>query len=144
MDRVQKAVECHDKGFNCSQSVFSSYCDIFGADPEEALRVSCGFGGGMGRRQETCGAVSGAYMLIGMKYGKVKLDDNQAKEKTYELVRRFADKFIERNGSVCCRDLLGVDLINDDRKAVKERTGMICPKMIRDAAEIIEEILELK
>ncbi len=145
MSRANEAVECHEKGYNCSQSVFTTYCGQLGLDDKEAaLRVSCGLGGGMGRLGETCGAVTGAYLLIGLKYGKVAQDDNNAKEVTYATVRKFARKFTDRNGSTNCTELLGVDLLTGDKAVVSERVKRICPKMIKDAAEIIEEMLDLE
>ncbi len=143
MSKVIEAVECFNMGFNCSQAIFSTYCEHFGLDKNAALKISCGLGGGMGRLGETCGAVSGAYLLIGLKHGKVSLDDDKAKEKTYELVQKFTEKFNERNKSTKCKELLGIDLIIGDKSVVTEQVKLICPKMVRDAAEIIEEILEL-
>lgn len=143
MSKAVQAVKCFNKGFNCSQSVFSTYCGQLGLDSESALKIACGFGAGMGRLSETCGAVSGAYMLIGLKYGQSSPDDKQAKEKTYELVRIFADRFEQRNKTTNCEELLGVHHLTGDKTIAAERVRTICPKMIRDAAEIIEELLEL-
>ena len=140
--KVEEAVECFQNGFSCSQAIFSTYCGELGLlDEKTALQLACGFGAGMGKLQETCGAVSGAYLLIGMKYGKFLVEDNEGKEKTYAVVREFAKLFEERNKTTKCRELLGVDLINDDKEITKERTREICPKLIRDAAEIIESLL---
>ena len=139
--KVKEAAECFNNGFNCSQAVLSAYCGEFGIDKETALQIACGFGAGMGRLQETCGAVSGAYMLIGLKYGKFLLEDEPAKEKTYAMVREFARLFIEKNKTTKCRELLGVDLLNGDRQTAAERVKLVCPQMVKDAAEIIESIL---
>ena len=139
--KVKEAVACFNDGFNCAQAVFSTYCEEFGIDKKRALQISCGLGAGMGRLQETCGAVSGAYLLIGLKYGKFQKDDESAKEKTYAMVREFARLFEERNKTTCCRELLGVDLINGDKEKARERVKEICPKMVSDAAEIIESLL---
>lgn len=139
--KVSRAVACFNDGFNCAQSVLSAYCEEFGLNKKNALQTACGFGAGMGRRQETCGAVSGAYMVIGLKYGQCSKDDMQAKEKTYRAVREFAKRFEERNQTTSCRALLGVDLINGDKQTAAGRVKAVCPKAIRDAAEILEEIL---
>jgi C_GCAxxG_C_C family probable redox protein len=144
MSKAIDAVECSNKGYNCSQALFSTYCEQFGLEIESALKISCGFGAGMGRLGETGGAVSGAYLLIGLKYGKVLQDDNSAKEKTYALVQEFAKKFEDRNKTTNCKELLGVDLLTGDKNLASERVQIICPKMVKDAAEIIEEILELE
>ena len=139
--KADDAVACFNDGFNCAQSVFSTYCEEFGVDKTSGLKISCGLGGGMGRLQETCGAVSGAFLLIGLKYGKYKKEDEAAKEKTYAAVREFSALFKERNKTTCCRELLGVDLLNGDKQFGKEQVKKVCPKMIRDAAEIAEKLL---
>ena len=138
---VTEAVECFNAGFSCSQAILSTYCEEFGMDKKTALKISCGLGAGMGRLQETCGAVSGAYLLIGLKYGKYSKEDEPAKEKTYALIREFAKLFEERNKTTNCREILGVDLIYDDKQIVTKRVKTICPKMVQDAAEIIERML---
>ncbi len=143
MSKADLAVECFKKGFNCSQAVFSTYCESLGLDKETAMKVSCGLGGGMGRMGETCGAVSAAYLLIGLKYGQVREEDKELKDKTYATVREFAEKFKERNKSTQCKELIGVDFLTGERKAVSERLKNTCPKLIHDSAEIIEEMLQL-
>jgi len=139
--KANEAVACFNGSFNCSQAVFSTYCEELGLDKESALKIACGFGAGMGRLQETCGAVTGAYMLIGLMHGKYLPGDDSAKDRTYALVREFAELFEERNKTTRCRELLGVDLINGDRQTASERVKTVCPKMVLDAAEIIEQIL---
>jgi len=139
--KVNDAITNFNEGFNCAQSVVSAYCEDFGVDRKTGLKISCGLGGGMGRLQETCGAVSGAYLLIGLKYGKYIKEDEAAKEKTYAKVREFSSLFKERNKTTCCRELLGFDLLNSDHQLAKQQIKKVCPKMIQDAAEIIEEML---
>lgn len=141
------AVECFNKGFNCAQSVFSTYSEQLGLDKTSALKISGGFGGGMCHLGETCGVVTGAFMLIGLKYGKAQEDDNAAKEKTAVLVREFAERFKAINGSIKCTELIGYDLSTEEgRKALNETKSWktVCAKMVRDASQIVEELLELK
>jgi len=93
----------------------------------------------------TCGAVTGAFMIIGLKYGRTRVEDEETKEKAYSLGREFADRFESRNGSVVCRELLGYDIgTPDERELAKEQKlfATLCPRFVRDAAEIIERILE--
>lgn len=147
MSKVDCAVQCFNNGYNCSQAIFSTYCEELGLERDLALKLSCGLGGGMGRMADTCGAVTGAYLLIGLKHGKYRDDDNLSKETTYELVRKFSDKFKEINGSTMCRDLLGYDMNTEEGLAyVKEHElwNKLCPTYIKDASLIIEELLELK
>lgn len=139
--KVDEAMACFNGGFNCAQAILSTYCEEFGLDKKAALQIACGLGAGMGRLQETCGAVSGAYLLIGLKHGQHLQEDAPAKEKTYALVREFSKLFEERNKTTNCRELLGVDLITGDRQTATQRVREICPKMVRDASEIIEQIL---
>jgi C_GCAxxG_C_C family probable redox protein len=147
MKRSDCSVQCFLNGFNCAQAVFSTYCNELGLEPETALRVAGGFGGGMGHIGETCGAVTGAFMLIGLKHGKVKAEDNAAKEKTYALVQEFAKRFKAVNGSVQCKELLGCDIsLSEGMQNAKDKLlfTTICPKLVKDSCEIVEELLELK
>lgn len=144
--KSDEAIECFSSGFNCAQAVFSTYCDDLGIETEMARRIACGFGAGMGYIGETCGAVTGALMLIGLKYGKVDVEDNATKVKTYELVQEFIKRFKEINSSVKCKELLGFDIsIPEDLEIVKEKRLFIilCPKFVKDSSEIIEELLDV-
>jgi C_GCAxxG_C_C family probable redox protein len=140
-----RAVACFQEGFSCSQAVLCAYAPRFGLDRELALRVSGAFGSGMGRTGATCGAVTGALMVIGLKYGKINPEDDEAKEKTYALVQEFVDRFRQRNRSTLCKELLGYDLSTPAGREQARETGIsaaLCPGFVRDAAEIIEQILE--
>ncbi len=142
--RSDLAVQCFSEGFNCSQAVFTTYCEDLGLDKETALKISGAFGGGMGHIGETCGAVTGAFMLIGLKYGKFKKEDNEAKEKTYMLVKQFADCFKEEYGSVKCKDLIKYDISFEEELAKAREAGVfesMCPMVVKKAVEIIEDIL---
>lgn len=95
---------------------------------------------------ETCGVVTGAFMVIGLKYGKTRFEDEQTKEKVYSLVKELVDKFKSRNGSIICRELLGCDISTPEgMKLAKEKNlfTTLCPKLVQDAAEIIEQIFKL-
>ena len=145
MNRVERAVSCFQEGFTCSQAMLSTYGPQFGLNHELALKVSGAFGGGMARMGETCGAVTGAFMVIGLEHGKTKNEDEQAKERAYSLIREFVDRFKSRNGSIVCRELLGYDISTPEgMKLIREKklTTTLCPKFVQDAAEIIEQILE--
>jgi C_GCAxxG_C_C family probable redox protein len=144
MSKQEEALACFQENFSCSQAVFSTFASEMGLDRETALRVAGAFGGGMARMGETCGAVTGAFMLIGLKYGPIRADDKTAKDTTYRIVREFVEKFKERNQSIVCRELLGVHPgTPEGMQAFKEKDlkNTICAKLVRDAAEIIEEIL---
>ncbi len=140
---VKQAVERFNMGFNCSQAVFSSYSEQFGLDCKTAVKVATGFGGGM-RMSETCGAVTGAFMVLGLKFGNTTAEDTQAKEKTYEKILEFTKLFKARSGSVTCKDLLDCDISTSEGMQKALDSGLftsICPKMVQTAAEILEEML---
>ena len=139
MHRVEDAASCLKEGFSCSQAVFPAYGTESGLDREIALRVSGALGGGMGRMGETCGAVTGAFMVVGLKYGKTKAEDNQTREKAYSLVREFVAEFESHNGSAICRELVGGDISTPEGMKTARN---VCPKLVRDTAEIIERLLE--
>ena len=144
MNKADKALSCFKDGFNCSQSVFSIYAVEMGVDRDTALKVAQAFGGGMAQMGETCGAVTGAFMVIGLKYGKMKADDDEARRKTYALTREFAEKFKARNGTIICRELLGCDIGTPDGQRIakeKQLFSNVCPGFVRNAVNILEEIL---
>ncbi len=141
---VEEAVIRHRSGFSCAQAILATYGPELGMDRETALKVAGGFGGGMGRMAGTCGAVTGAFMVIGLLYGMTKEDDQKQKEISYEVVRRFAEKFRQRNASLDCRELMGVDVSRPEGLAIARQKNLyrtVCPKYVQDAAEILEEIL---
>ena len=144
----EKAVAMFGEGFNCAQSVLASCGGPLGLPRETALRVAGTFGGGMGLMGETCGAVTGALMTIGLKYAKTSpgagADGDAAKKKGYELARQFAARFKERNKTITCRDLIGYDLTTPQGMTEASASGVlktVCPKLVRDAAEIVEQLL---
>ena len=102
--RVQDAVMLFESGFNCAQSVFAAYADLFGMDRETALKLACPMGAGVGRMREVCGTVSAMAMLSGLKMGNTDPSDEEAKTRSYEIVRKMSDAFREKRGSIICRD----------------------------------------
>ncbi|NJD58256.1 MAG: hypothetical protein C3F13_00605 [Anaerolineales bacterium] len=147
MKKTDLAAGYHERGYGCAQSVLASYAGDFGLEEGLALRLATGFGSGMGRMCEVCGALTGAFMVIGMKYGKDKTDGTRygyETETTYRLVAEAAEKFKERNGSIYCRELIGHNLMDAVERAKVVELGLFkttCRKCILDAVEILEEIL---
>ena len=147
MSEKERAVELFNEGYNCSQSVFTAFAHRFNIDEETAKKISAGLGGGVGRMREVCGAVSGAAMVIGSICSAEDGKDNDGKQKNYELVREFADRFIKRNGSIVCRELLGLDVKMEDSAKPDSRTAEYykkrpCVELVGDAAEILAEIIK--
>ena len=143
-EKSEQAVEFLRNGCNCSQAVLGRYGPELGLDHEQAFRIATGFGGGM-RMAETCGAVTGALMVLGLKYGNSTTEDKEAKAKTYEKIVEYTSRFKTRNGSVSCRELPGCDINTPEgmEKAQENKLfSTVCPKMVQEAAEILEEMLE--
>ncbi len=144
MTRTEKAIEYFRRGFSCSQAVLAAWAGEFGLPEETALRISQPFGGGIARTADWCGAVTGAFMVIGLKYGRVKADDTAARDKTYALVKEFIRLFTARTGHVRCRALLGCDIgTPEGQKFAEERRlhETRCEALIADALGILEEML---
>lgn len=143
--RVEKAVGLFESGFNCAQSVFGAYAELFGMDMETALKLSCPMGGGMGRMREVCGTVSAMSMLSGLKEGNTDPENEAAKKAAYELVRRMASDFRQENGSIVCRELLGIDgMETSAAPSVRTRqyyASRPCTELVRSAARIVERYL---
>jgi C_GCAxxG_C_C family probable redox protein len=143
MARVEEAKSLFAQGFSCLQAIMGAYAPSLGLDRETGLKLGAGFGGGMGRLGETCGAVTGAFMVLGLKHGNA-IPGPQAKEAVYVHIRKFAERFKGRCGSLVCRDLLGCDLNTPEGYAEaqeKKLFATICSKYVQAAAEILEEML---
>ena len=143
-EEVDQTVACFKEGLNCTQAVLSTYGPQFGLDHKNAIKVAGAFGSGMGVG-ETCGAVTGALMVIGLKYAKVKGPSFFSKEQTQTIAQEFFKRFKARNGATACKELLGCDVnTTEGLKAAKHEKHFKkrCPKFVQDAAEILEEILK--
>jgi C_GCAxxG_C_C family probable redox protein len=145
MGKAQQAVTLHGKGCNCAQAVLCAFATELGLEEEAALRIATGFGGGMGRTGGTCGAVTGAYMVLGLARGMRDPEEKSRKDATYTLVREFADRFKKKQGAVECRELLGVDVgTPEGLKAAHERDlfSTRCNELIRDAVTVLQGVLK--
>ena len=130
--RVEETICRHDKGYNCAQAVACTYCDLVGVDEETMFKMTEALGLGMGGMEGTCGAITGACVLAGMKNSTGNLEKPNSKGASYKLSRQIVEEFKNQNGATQCRELKGVD------------TGKVlraCPDCIRDAARIAESVL---
>lgn len=139
-ERADKARELFLSGYNCAQSVVLAYADLFNADYDLIMRLSTSFGGGMGRLREVCGTCSGMFMIAGLAI-PADNTDKEAKMKNYALVQDLAEEFRRENGSIICRELLGLDHKKDDPKP-EARTNEYykkrpCPELVHLSATII-------
>ena len=142
--RSEEAVSRFMRGYSCAQAVSSVFAADIGMSEEVILRAATGFGGGMGHTGGACGAVSGAVLVLGLLFGSTGPDGKAAKDETYALVREFTTRFSIRNGAASCTELLGCDLSTDEglaRAREQNLTRTICPRYVRDAVEILEEIV---
>lgn len=140
-NKAEYAVDCFNSGFNCTQSVFTAFCEDFRLDRKLALKLSCSLGAGIGYLGEVCGAVTGAMMALSLKYGQDTEGDGHAKAMTYLLDRDFASRFRKLNGSINCRELINVDLNDENQRQAAGQSGVYktkCTKYVRDAVEIVE------
>ena len=148
IDHVKEAGDLFLSGYNCAQSVFCAFRDVTGLDLETSLKLSSSFGGGMGRMREVCGAVSGAFMIAGLKCGYCDPCDKAAKSAHYALIQKIAADFKQQNGSIICRELLeGVGCSGKCQGSVPEdRTAAYykkrpCAELVYIAAKIVEDEL---
>ncbi|MBQ1928609.1 MAG: C_GCAxxG_C_C family protein [Clostridia bacterium] len=151
MNRSQKAKELFERGYNCSQAVLLAFADKFGMDFQTAQKISATFGGGMGRMREVCGAVSGMLMVLGLATNEYAPSDTAKKAEQYKAVQQLANEFRKKNGSIICRDLLGLSQSGEKISVPtpSERTDEYykkrpCALLVQDAAEILENYLENK
>ncbi|MBE0537115.1 MAG: C_GCAxxG_C_C family protein [Phycisphaerae bacterium] len=143
MKNIERAVELFEGGYNCSQAILAAYGPSLGLTEREALKVAAGFGGGMGCSGGLCGAISGAFMVIGLKYGAADAD-KAAKVKTYEMVARAMRMFEKQAGSLNCRELLGFDMSTPEGRLRAREQGAfdVCTQFVRGAAEILDAVIQ--
>jgi C_GCAxxG_C_C family probable redox protein len=134
------------EGYNCAQSVLYASCDCLSFDEDAALRVACGLGAGMGRKEKVCGALTGGILALGLKYGRGEKEDRSRTETTYAKTRELIDRFEAKHGSCICRELLGgCDLMTEDGLRYYKTNDLVhitCAPCVRTVGEILENLLE--
>ena len=139
---TQAAALLNSSSLNCAQCTLSVFCEELGMDKNDTLKVALAFGAGMGRTDGRCGAVTGAYMVLGLR-PYPGLTPAEHKEKVYSLVQEFNKKFKALNKSLNCSDLLGCDISTPEGLAAARSSKAFsnqCPKAIADAVAILEEM----
>ena len=144
--RIQRAVELFMQGYGCCQSVLCAFADRYGLDEEMALRISAGFGGGVGRMRMMCGTCSALVILAGLERGQTRGDDREGKAACYQLVRQLLETFRQRNGSIICAELLQMNGVKaetntsqpDERNAEYYRVRP-CARKVESAARVFAE-----
>lgn len=145
MTHGERAEANFRKGYNCAQAVYLAWAEEMGMSEDEAVKLVCALGGGMGRLREVCGTVSGALMVLGALEGYSDPTDHAAKRRLYELEQRFAAKFREKSGSIICRELLGLSA-GPSAPTPEARTAEYyekrpCPLLCKQAADLLDELL---
>ncbi|SHJ45632.1 C-GCAxxG-C-C family protein [Hespellia stercorisuis] len=143
--RAQEAMNLFLEGYNCAQAVTLAFQDMYEADPQTMVRMSSSFGAGMGRLREVCGAVSGMFIVAGLLYG---YDDPKAKEekkKHYERIQELAGSMTRENGSIVCRELLGLgkgkDVPTPEERSPEYYKKRPCRELIGMAAAVMEQYI---
>ena len=149
MTKGDIAKKYFEDGYNCAQAVLLAFCEDFGLEKETAIMMSAPFGGGMGRLREVCGTFSGVNMVLGLYEGKYDVKDNQKKSQLYKDVQALAEKFKEDNGSIICRDLLGLRIKGKDDPTPEVRSDSYykarpCSELCKYAGDLLEEFLKDK
>jgi len=143
MERSEHAKELFLSGNNCAQSVLLSFSEDLGYSKELALKISAGFGGGMGRQQGTCGAVTGAIMVLGILEGEKASDNSELKSGTYNSVKELLKSFANDFQSINCGELTGCDFKTDsgnEKFKEEEVLEKICAPCVKRAVKIVEAI----
>jgi C_GCAxxG_C_C family probable redox protein len=138
------ALALFEQGFTCGQAVLAAHARGLGLEREAALRVACAFGGGVARMGSTCGAVNGALMAIGLAHGRTRVEDEAARDRTYDVSRAFLDRFRAEHGALVCRELLGVDIGTAEGHRTAAEAGLFrsrCPAFVGGAARIVSTLI---
>lgn len=146
MNRADKAKELFESGCNCCQAVFCAFANESAIPFDTALRICAGLGGGVGRMREVCGAVSGMAMVLSEKFASSDVNDRKAKTELYSMIQKAAEEFKKENGSIVCRELLGLSENSSDPTPEKRTTEYYqkrpCAELVRIAAQIAENQIE--
>lgn len=143
--RSEIAVQKFKKGYNCAQAVFYSFCDDLKIEKDIALKLASGFGRGMGRKEEVCGAISGGILVIGTKYGRGEKEGRAATKRSYKKTQELMDQFAAIHGTYICRQLLnGCELTTWAGQLYFKKNDLMnktCTRCVQNVVEILEEIL---
>jgi C_GCAxxG_C_C family probable redox protein len=140
--RQIKATETFLQGYNCAQAVFLSFADDLSMDPGQITKIAAGFGGGMGRLQRTCGALTGAFMVLGSLINQPYLELEDKKNELIDRIQALVKEFEQEFGSSDCRDLIGVDLMTEEGRTEAENQNLSetrCKHYILKAVSLLEK-----
>ena len=142
----ERAMELFADGYNCAQAVLIAFCDETGLSEKTAAKMASSFGGGIGRMREVCGAVSGMCMALGLISGYDDPNDTAAKKAQYKTVQKLVGEFKEQNGSMVCRELLGLTEKSSSPEPAPRTNEYYkkrpCIELVGQCADILERYLE--
>jgi len=144
LNREEIASSLFMDGFNCAQSVLSAFKDKTNISEENLLKISCGLGAGMGKLQQTCGAVTGAYLVIGLLNGNCKSQDKSLKENTYRIVKEFDNNFKKIYHTTNCKELLKCDLNTEEGRSYFKNNKLfkeICLNCVKSSVQILNDLI---
>jgi len=142
--RIEEALSLADKGYSCGQAILGTYGPFFDLDRDTAYKLASSMAAGFGGQGQTCGAVTGAYLVIGLRFGSSNVDEIECRELTFELVQQFTQTFESWHNSTQCNTLLGHDITTMEGLKTVRQQGLarkLCPAFIRSAIEILEALL---
>jgi C_GCAxxG_C_C family probable redox protein len=144
MSNADYAVDCYNNGCSCAQAVFTTFCEEYGIDKKLGLKIACPFGGGMGHTGGVCGAVTGALLVLGLKYGQENTENKYSKAMNYLIVQDFISRFKKLNGTINCSELIKYNLGDEQQLNAARQTDIfktMCPKYVDDAVTLLESIM---
>lgn len=142
MTRIEKTLNAFNDNLNCAQAIVATYGPDLGLEREHCIKIASGFGAGIAYRQEICGAVTGAIMVLGMKFGTTN-SDPESKKIPYDYARKFIKQFESIHETVQCRELLGMDISTESGLKAAKESGIFksrCSLFVRDAVEILDNL----
>jgi C_GCAxxG_C_C family probable redox protein len=143
--KEDKAVELFLEGYNCAQSIVANYGFELGLKEKDALKLATGLGAGINYHGQTCGAVLGSYIVLGLRYGIDQARDQEGKARLRMILDAFSEKFIKEYKSLNCKDILGMDVSREDELEELRRKNVfreLYPQVVRTAASILEKLLK--
>ena len=144
MDNIYQAESLFKDGYSCSQAILIAFGSQFGLSQEMAAHIAAPFGGGLAHRGETCGAVSGAAMVIGLKFGNTSAEDKDSKENAHQLTEELIKRFESRHGTITCRELIDWDISTPNGLQSARDAQLftsLCTNFVYDAADILTDLL---
>ena len=145
MNPIESAVQMFEEGYSCSQAMLCAFAPRYGLDRDLALKIASPFGGGIAKQGLSCGAMTGAILVLGLHGGRTDPDDVETREKNDALVREFMARYSKDNGATMCNDLTGVDISDAEARTAAQEAGVyagICPNLVRYAAGLVLELIE--